>query len=149
MNQQTQFMTNSQSQAIRQTCPKCGYIRETAEKNCLECGKPLQKVSTIRTLGVILVVMGSALLGFMSWLSFWAYGTIANPSKNGSHFNGDAKDLLFMMFVFGLVISIGIAATAGGIWQVIFGKRNKLIVIVVFVLGFIFAATGFAVILSK
>ncbi len=148
MNQQTQFMTSSQ-QPSRKTCPKCGYIRETAEKNCADCGKTLQKVSTIRAIGVFLVVMGTALLGFMSWLSFWAYGTITNPTSYGSHFNGTPKDMLFMIFVFALVISISLGVTAGGLWQIIFGKRNKLIVFAVIGLGIIFAATGFVVILSK
>lgn len=149
MNQQIQFMTNSQSSAVRRTCPKCGYIRETADKNCADCGKPLQKVSTVRAIGIMLVLMGTALLGFMSWLSLWAYGTIANPASSSSHFNGTAKDLLFIIFVFGLVMAIGLGATAGGIWQIIFGKRNKLIVFAVAALGIVFAATGFAVIVSK
>lgn len=149
MNQQTQITANSQSPAVRQTCPKCGDIRETAEKNCADCNKPLQKVSTVRAIGVMLVVMGTVLLGFMSWLSLWAYGTIANPTSSGSHFNGSSKDMFFIIFVFALVMAISLGVTAGGIWQIIFGKRNKLIVFSVIGLGIIFAATGFAVILSK
>lgn len=57
--------------------------------------------------------------------------------------------MLFIIFVFGLVIAISLAVTAGGIWQIIFGKRNKLIVFAVLGLGIIFAALGFAVIVSK
>lgn len=66
MNQTTQLMTNSLPEPIRQTCTKCGYIREIADQTCADCGKPLQKVSTIRTVGVMLGVMGTALLAFMS-----------------------------------------------------------------------------------
>lgn len=149
MNQPTQTMTDSQAQPTRKTCPKCGDIRDTSETNCADGGKPLQKVSTIRILGVVLVVMGTALLAFMSWLSLWIYGTISNSSKIGSHFNGTPKDLLFILFVFGLVISISLAATAGGIWQIVFGKRNKLIVFIVLVLGFVFVATGFGVLVNR
>ena len=101
MNQQTQFLTETQTQNVRRTCPKCGYIRDTTDEKCGDCGKPLQKVSTIRALGVFLVVLGGALLAFMSWLSLWAYGTIAHPTASGSHFNGTPKDALFMIFVFG------------------------------------------------
>ena len=143
------MMTDSRWKSIRRTCPKCGYIRETAETNRDDCGKPLQKVSTIRTLGVFLVVLGGSLLAFMSWLSLWAYGTISNPSSSGSHFNGTAKDALFMIFVFGLVISISLGVTAGGLWQIVFGKRNKLIVFAVIGLGIVFVATGFAVAVNK
>jgi predicted RNA-binding Zn-ribbon protein involved in translation (DUF1610 family) len=137
------------TEIIRRTCPKCGYIRETAETICPDCGKTLQKVSTIRALGVVLVVMGASLLVFMSWLSLRIYGTIANPSDSGSHFNGTPKDMLFIIFAFGLVISISPAVTAGGLWQIIFGKRNKLIVFAVLVLGVVFAAIGLAVTVSK
>ena len=149
MKQQKQFMTDSQAQSVRRTCPKCGDIRETADEKCRDCGKPLQKVSTIRALGVFLVVLGGSLFAFMSWLSFWAYGTIANPSASGSHFNGTPKDMLFMIFVFGLVISISLGAMAGGLWQIVFGKRNKLIVFAAIILGIAFAVTGLSVAINK
>jgi hypothetical protein len=149
MNQPTQTLTNSQSSAFRRTCPKCGYIRETAETKCADCGKPLQKTSTIRILGVVLVLMGTSLLGIMGWLSFWIYGTMSNAGNSGSRFNGSPKDILFIVFAFSLVISISFAALAGGIWQIIFGKRNKLIVFAVLGLGIIFAITGFAVAVNR
>lgn len=149
MNQSTQTLTNSPSPPVRRTCPKCGYIRETGETNCADCGKVLQKVSTIRALGVFLVVMGTLLLGIMGWLSLWAFGAMSNTGNSGSHFNGSGSDALFIVFVFGLVISISLAATAGGLWQIIFGKRNKLIVFAVFGLGIVFAVTGLAVAVYK
>jgi hypothetical protein len=149
MNRQAHFTINSQARSVRRTCAKCGYFHETFEENCPDCGKPLQKVSTIRALGVLLVVVGTSLLGFMTWLSLWAYGTIANHSDSGSHFNGTAKDALFMIFVFGLVIAISLGATAGGLWQIIFGKRNKLIVFAVIGLGIAFAVSGLSVAFNK
>ena len=148
MNQPTQLLKNL-SPPVRRTCPKCGYIRETGETNCADCGKPLQKVSTVRISGVLLVVMGTLLLGIMGWLSFWIYGTMSNAGNSGSRFNGSPKDMLFIIFAFGLVISISFAAMAGGLWQIIFGKRNKLIVFAVFGLGIIFAITGFAVAVNR
>jgi phage FluMu protein Com len=142
-------LLNAPSTAIRKTCPKCGYIRETGEIKCADCGKPLQKVSTIRILGVVLVLMGTSLLAIMGWLSLWIYGTMSNAGNVGSRFNGSPKDVVFIIFVFGLVISISLAATAGGLWQIVFGKRNKLIIFAVFGLGIIFAITGLAVALNK
>lgn len=150
MNQPTQILTDSQSPPVRRTCPKCGYIRETAETNCADCGKVLQKVSTIRALGVFLVVLGSLLLGIMGWLSRWIYGAMSpNGNLNGSRFNGNGGDTLFIVFIFGLVTAIGLGVTAGGFWQIIFGKRNKLIVFVVAGLGIIFLITGLAVRMMK
>ena len=149
MNQPTQVLNSLSSPPVRRTCPKCGYIRATGETNCADCGKLLQKVSTIRALGVFLVVMGTLLLGFMGWLSLWIYGAMSNTGSSGSRFNGSGSDTLFIVFVFGLVISISLAATAGGLWQIIFGKRNKLIVFAVLGLGIIFAVTGLAVAINK
>ena len=148
MNRSTQVLTDSQS-PVRRTCPKCGYIRATAETKCADCGKPLQKVSTIRSLGVVIVILGALLLGIMSKLSLWIYGTMSSAGNSGNHFNGNPKDMLFIVFAFGLVISISIAVTVGGLWQIVFGKRNKLIVIAVFVLGVIFAVSGLAVAMQK
>lgn len=56
---------------------------------------------------------------------------------------------MFIIFIFDLVISISLAAMAGGLWQIIFGKRNKLIVFAVLVFGVIFAITGLAVVVNK
>jgi hypothetical protein len=150
MNQQTQTMTGSQSKSIRRTCPKCGYIRETAETSCADCGKILQKVLTIRILGVVLVALGTLLLGTMGWLAFWIYGAMSpGGSPNGSRFNGGAGDALFIIFVFGLVTAIALGVTAGGFWQIVFGKRNKLIVVAVAGLGIVFLVTGLVVAMMK
>ena len=85
----------------------------------------------------------------MGWLSLWIYGAMSNTGNSGSRFNGSPKDSLFIVFVFGLVISISLAATAGGLWQIIFGKRNKLIIVAVLGLGVIFVVTGLAVAMRK
>ena len=150
MNQPTQVLNITQSPPVRRTCPKCGYIRATIEASCADCGKVLQKVSTVRVSGIFLVVMGTLLLGIMGWLSLWIYGAMSptgNPS--GSRFNGSGSDALFIIFAFGLVISISLAVTAGGLWQIIFGRRNKLIVFAVFGFGIIFAVTGLAAAMQK
>ena len=144
------MMTGSPSKSIRRNCPKCGYIRETAETSCADCGKILQKVSTIRILGVVLVALGTLLLGTMGWLALWIYGAMSpGGNPHGSRFNGDAGDLLFMVFVFGLVTTIALGVTAGGFWQIFFGKRNKLIVFAVAGLGIVFLVTGLAVRMMK
>lgn len=148
MNQQ-QITIDTSSKILRRTCPKCGDIRETTATNCTDCGKVLQKVSTVRALGVFLVVAGTSLLGIMGWLSLWIYGTMSNTGNSGSRFNGSRSDLMFIIFIFDLVISISLAAMAGGLWQIIFGKRNKLIVFAVLVFGVIFAITGLAVVVNK
>ena len=144
MNNQIQAFNDTQTKPVKRTCPKCGYIRETAETKCLDCGKTLQSVRRIRLLGILLVDLGIALLAFMIWLSMWMYNTITQSGKPGaeSSFTGNSPDIGFIIFIFGLVITVSLCAIAAGTWQIIFGKRNKALAIIVVILGLIFVGTG-------
>jgi hypothetical protein len=141
----------SEANAVRKTCPKCGYIRETSELNCDKCGRLLQSVSDIRIRGVLSVLLGVALLAFMGWLSLWVYNAITEPTPPGStpRFTGGPEEIGFIVFGFGLVILIALAGTIGGLWQIIFGKRNKWIVYLVIVLGLVFIGTGLLLTMSN
>ena len=141
----------SEANAVRKTCPKCGYIRETSDLNCGKCGRVLQSVSGIRTRGVLSVLLGVALLAFMGWLSLWVYNAITEPTQPGStpRFTGGPEEIAFIVFGFGLVILIGLGGTIGGLWQIIFGKRNKWIVYLVIVLGLVFIGTGLFLTMSN
>lgn len=144
MNMQAQILKESLTKTVSKSCYKCGYIRETSEENCAECGKVLESVSRIRTTGALQIVLGGILLAFMGWLAFWMLNADSNK-----HFNGGANDVLFIVFVFALVISISFGTLAAGIWQIVFGKRNKLLMFGMIVLGIAFVATGFGVFLNK
>ncbi len=151
MNQPTQYLADAAPKAINRTCPKCKYIRATSEINCPDCGKVLQSVSKIRTLGVLLVASGLSLLAFMSWLALWMYNAISQTGKPGatSGFNGGEQEISFIVIVVGLVILIGLNATIAGFWQIVFGKRNKILVVTIMVLGIIFILTGLSVTTMK
>ena len=144
MNEQTQILSDAGEKVVRRTCPKCGYVRETAETKCSVCGKTLQSVAKIRLSGVFLVILGTALFAFMSWLSLWMLDRAAQSGRADAagKFTGDFKDAGFIIFVFGLVMSICLGAAAAGIWQIIFGKRNKLLALLVLILGLVFMGTG-------
>ena len=136
MTQQTQTLTN----AARRACPKCGSARATSETKCADCGRALQSVAKIRLLGVFQVVLGDALLAFMIWLASRMYDAAA-----ASKFTGDSQDELFIVFVFGLAMSVCLSAIAAGVWQIIFGKRNKLFALaVLLLLGLGFVGAGIA-----
>ena len=141
----------AQPRLIKRTCPKCGYIRETTDTKCPDCGKTLVSVMRIRVLGVFLVMLGTCLLVFMSALSYWIYGLINEPTKPGStpRFTGGPQEIRFIIFVFALVILIALVSVLGGLWQIIFGKRNKLLVIVIIVLGAVLVVTGRVISLAK
>ncbi len=144
MNTQTQTLNATSMKSVNKSCYKCGYIRETPDENCADCGKVLESVSRIRITGAIQTILGGGLLMFMSWLAFW----MLNANSN-NRFHGGANDVLFVVFIFALFASIGFGTLTAGIWQIIFGKRNKLLMFGMIVLGIAFIATGFGVFLNK
>src|SRR5690606_26854296 len=87
----------------------------------------------VRRLGWVLVVIGTALVGFMGWLSF-VVGEIVYRTREGlpgtATFTGDAEDLALITGAFGLVIAIGVGAVFGGAWQIRYGRPNRKVMAV-------------------
>ena len=73
----------------------------------------------------------------MSILGVYLGSIISNSNDPGatSRFSGGPQDVMFIVVIFGLVISFGLASIAGGIWQIIYGKPNRMIIVVVFVIA--------------
>jgi hypothetical protein len=76
-----------------------------------------------------------------------AMNMIANSDGpgTGSRFTGTRSDMLFMYGVFGLVLVFGLTSLVAGLWQLIFGKRNMMLVWIMLSLGAIFFFIGMAV----
>ncbi len=139
-------MTDSSAKIVRRTCAKCQDVRETSEVICPVCGETLQSVGHIRAIGIFLVVVGIALLAFIGWLAVW----MLNTTQNGkSAYHGSPGQTTFIVFIFALLILISLNATAAGIWQIVFGKRSKPLMITMTILALGFLAAGFAAFLSK
>ena len=119
------------------TCYRCGFETTEVVKRCAECGYPLRSGKAVRRLGWVLVVIGTALVGFMGWLSF-VVGEIVYRTREGlpgtATFTGDAEDLALITGAFGLVIAIGVGAVFGGAWQIRYGRPNRKVMAVAFFL---------------
>lgn len=140
-------MTDASAKIVRRTCSKCNNVRETPDVICPDCGNFLQSVNRIRLIGAFLVIVGVALFGFMIWLALWMLNAAAQTGK--SNYYGSPGQTAFLIFVFGLVILVSLNAAAGGVWQIVFGRRNKLLMITMAIWVFGFLAAGFAAFLSK
>jgi hypothetical protein len=83
------------------------------------------------------VVLGGSLVIFMGGLGIYLAGIIAETGQAGktSRFTGGPEDVLFIFAIFGLVISFGLAAMAGGAWQIWYGKPNRIVMVVMFVVA--------------
>jgi len=128
----------------RKTCFKCGYESETELTKCPRCGTGLKSRSMIRGLGVVLVFLGGILVAGMAFLIFWTTNMIANSDRPGatSRFTGSKSDMMFMYSIFGLVLVFGLTSLVAGLWQVIFGRRNLMLVWIMLGLGAAFMIAG-------
>lgn len=119
------------------SCSKCSF--ETIEElpRCPSCGSRLQSAKKVRILGGLLLVIGTFLVVFMSILGIYLGSIISNSSDPGAttKFSGGPQDVMFIVVIFGLVICFGLASMSGGIWQIIYGKPNRKIIVGVFVIA--------------
>lgn len=100
--------------------------------------------TTVRILGGVLIGLGALLMGGMTILTVIITGVIAksdNP-KSTSRFNGSESDMVFMYSIFALVFAFGLTSAVAGVWQIIFGRGNKLLTWIILGLAIIFIIAG-------
>jgi hypothetical protein len=126
-------------------CYKCHYPAGAFDKKCPRCGGVVRTKATIRILGGVGVFLGGFISVMMAFIAMFMYGALTQA--NGSRFNGSENELMFVVGIIGLTFVVGVSFALAGLWQIIFGRRNKFIVwisvglvIVLFVIGRIFVA---------
>lgn len=129
------------------SCPKCDFETTETLAKCPKCGRRLQSAKKVRILGWLLVLIGSGLVIFMGGLGIVLAGVIAQSDQPGStsRFTGGPEDVLLIAAIFGLVISFGLASVAGGAWQIWYGKPNRKVMVVMFVVAGLLWVIGSAV----
>lgn len=129
------------------SCPKCSFETSEALPRCPSCGSRLQSAKKVRILGGLLLLIGTVLVLFMTGLGIYLGSIISQSNDPGAttRFTGDSQDVMFIAAIFGLVISFGLASIIGGIWQIIYGKPNRKIMVVVFVIAGILFVIGRAI----
>ena len=97
-------------------------------------------------LGWMLLVLGTFLVVVMGGLGIYLGQLIAQSGAPGSgtRFTGGPNDVAMIVAVFGLVISFGIAAMAGGAWQIKYGKPNRKLMIAMFLVAGILVVIAWA-----
>lgn len=130
--------------AVAKTCPKCMLDAETSADVCARCGTALQKVSTLRIVGVVQVILGAFLMGTILILSAVILNLLQHSGDRTAttRFTGSGSDMLFIVAVFGIVFLVGLASFCAGAWQIVFGKRNKFITRAVVIFGLLFMLAG-------
>jgi len=99
----------------------------------------LRTAGEIRWLGLLLSSLGAVLLVAMSAISLVYASLVFAPQKSGStgvRFTGSKADIVFAFGIFAVVLTIGLLSTSAGVWQIIFGRRNRVLLWLGIALGF-------------
>lgn len=119
------------------SCAKCSFETSESLSRCPNCGGRLQSARKVRVLGWMLLVIGAFLVICMGTLGIYIGSLISQTgeSTSTSRFTGGPQDVALIVAVFGLVISFGIATMAGGIWQIVYGKPNRKLMVAMFLVA--------------
>jgi hypothetical protein len=144
MNQNALYSNQSATLPQIHFCFKCRWEARTVMPVCPRCGRGLFSQRNVRWRGVALTFLGLFLSGFMSviavFVTAFLIDTAKNP-RNRANFNGEEPMLILIYLIFGGVIAMGVTMILAGLWQVIFGRRNMILIWIFFALIF---ATFFA-----
>ena len=138
---------NSAPQSIQhRTCYKCHYEAETAETRCPRCrSKKLWTRTETRAMGGVLAVLGSFLMVVMGAIILFFIGLAATAGKkniSGPRFSGTKNDLFLVFIILGFVFFFGFVSFVAGMWQIILGRRNMVLIWVILALGVVFLVGG-------
>jgi len=134
-------MQQNLSESKLRMCYKCRYEGITPDKQCPRCGGTLYTQAKVRFLGVILIFLGGFIAAMMAGIIYFAYNVVSGNAK-GQRFDGTETQMLFIFGILGLVFAVGVAFAIAGIWQVIFGRRNMIIIWISLALVVITFAVG-------
>lgn len=116
-------------------CFKCGFRGETSQANCPKCGKVLRTSKNIRIRGIILVVVGAFLVVMMAGLGIFIGALIAKADPSSAKKMADERAIFIGTYaLFGVIALFGLNGIAMGTWQIVFGKRNKVFIWIMFAL---------------
>lgn len=121
-------------------CFKCRWEGRISQTVCPRCGKRLFSQKNVRGRGVLLTFLGLFLSGFMSAIAFFVTAMLIQASKNPKtevKFNGDEHMFIMIYLIFAGVIAMGVTMILAGIWQIIFGRRNMILIWIFFALIFL------------
>ena len=116
------------------SCLNCGYEGDTSAAQCPECGGTMFSASSVRNRGWVLIVLGVGLVIFMGVLIINQAISVYHSGEPDAkvRYTGGTGMLWLMFGVLGLVFSFGVASIVNGIWQVLYGKRNRNLASILF-----------------
>jgi hypothetical protein len=131
----------------RRYCMSCGFDGETQSLTCPQCNKLLRSTTETRIAGTLQTFAGVLLIGLMAFIGQWIYGSIhSGEQSGGGRFTGSDQQLMIIFGIVGLVMLFGVVSSLAGLWQLATGKRNKVFIYLVALIGLVLAAAAIYVI---
>src|ERR1043166_8970946 len=109
------------------TCmsPSCGITIEGSFSKCPQCGALMRSAGSLRAFGWVILICGLlavATLGSLGWM-FMSAGS----------FSGTADEARLFAAGFAFLILVGLLAFAHGLYMVVTGRTNRILVRLMFV----------------
>lgn len=131
-----------QIQPVDRQCFKCGYRAVTPESRCPRCRRRLRSTGEVRGLGLVLMLLGGFITGLMAVIGVFMIGAMSSRSSTGPRFTGSATEGLAALSIIAFVILFGVVSFIAGLWQLIFGTRNKIFLWTVIVIAVVLYVGG-------
>jgi hypothetical protein len=126
-------------------CFSCNYEDTSSSTACPQCrSTKFFTSSSIRRRGIVLTVIGFFLAGFIGAIAVWV-GTLLLGSKDPETIrkvNSEIYTFLIIYLLFGALFVFGIHSIVSGLWMAIAGKRNRVLLWVMWVLLFAVMIVG-------
>lgn len=126
---QQQNVESTQNAEFRQ-CFKCNYEARSAPGRCPQCrSSKFLTSSNIRTRGIVLIVVGLFLAGFMGAIALFV-GMLIFGQKDPDAIRKVNEEIVafgVIYLLFGAVFVFGLHSIVSGIWMAVAGKRNRFL----------------------
>jgi magnesium-transporting ATPase (P-type) len=118
----------------------CGFDGETESISCPQCRRRLRTTTETRISGLLQTFAGILLIGLMGFIGQWFYGVVREGQQTGhSRFTGTDQQMIVIAAIIAFVMLFGIISFIAGFWQLVTGKRNKLLIWLVAGIGILLA----------
>jgi hypothetical protein len=115
-------------------CYNCKFEDEVFENICPKCRKPLRSRQQIRVLGGVMLALSLILIVGMAYIIYSMDQSIINSGKPGSttKWTASPAQISTMFGVLYTVLAIGISAFVAGLWHLVIGRRNLILIWIMF-----------------
>ena len=107
-------------------CPQCGARLRMWRNTCSRCGKKIRADSALRKMGIAILILGLGLSGVISYLA-WVVALVMRHSGDPGatmRFTGTPLQAVMIFGVFGFVLLVGLTLLAGGVFQIVYCRKN-------------------------